>query len=114
MNTTFSYCPPNITFTDIWVQHGMSKCFMDTVSTSIISLYLLIFGTIQLWIYRKYGTETNAVLLPKSKLYIGQKFFLYFVPILSVIRIILQGTILDDKKIYGYMVRISNVLTNCC
>ncbi|XP_029043529.1 ATP-binding cassette sub-family B member 6 [Osmia bicornis bicornis] len=104
MNTTFSYCPPNITFTDIWVQHGMSKCFMDTVSTSIISLYLLIFGTIQLGMYRKYGTEINAGLLSKSKLYIGQKFFLYFVPILSIIRIILQGTILDDKKIYGYMI----------
>lgn len=110
MNTTFTYCPPNITFTDIWVKHGMSKCFMDTVSTSIISLYLLIFGTIQLWMYRKYGTETNASLLPKSKLYIVQKFFLYFVPILSILRLILQGTILDEKKIYGYMI-LTTVLT---
>nr|XP_012152493.1 PREDICTED: ATP-binding cassette sub-family B member 6, mitochondrial isoform X2 [Megachile rotundata] len=110
MNTTFTYCPPNITFTDIWVKHGMSKCFMDTVSTSIISLYLLIFGSIQLWMYRKYGTETNASLLPKSKLYIVQKFFLYFVPILSILRLILQGTILDEKKIYGYMI-LTTVLT---
>lgn len=104
MNITMTYCPANITFTDIWVEHGMSKCFMDTVSIIVISSYLLIFGTIQLWMYRKYGSESNITLLPKNKLYIVQKFFLYLVPILSIVRIILQGTILDDNKIYGYMV----------
>lgn len=104
-----SYCPPNITFTEIWVNHGMSKCFMDTVSTAVISLYLLTFGTIQLWMYRKYGTESNEALLPKSKLYIVQKFFLYFIPMLNIVRIILQGTVLDDEKVYGYMVRILNI-----
>ncbi|CAL7950956.1 unnamed protein product [Xylocopa violacea] len=110
MNTTMTYCPPNITFTDIWVEHGMSKCFMDTISVAFIAAYLLIFGTIQLWMYRKYGTETTAALLPKSKLYIVQKFFLYFVPMLSIVRIILQGTVLDDKRIYGYMI-LTTVLT---
>nr|XP_033335855.1 ATP-binding cassette sub-family B member 6, mitochondrial [Megalopta genalis] len=104
MNTTMTYCPPNITFTEIWVNHGMSKCFMDTINTVAISLYLLIFGTIQLWMYRKYGTENSASSLPKNKLYILQKVLLYFVPILSVLRIIFQGTILDDKKVYGYMI----------
>ncbi|XP_031848524.1 ABC transporter ATP-binding protein/permease Hmt-1 [Nomia melanderi] len=104
MNTTLTYCPPNITFTEIWVEHGMSKCFMDTVSISIISLYLLIFGTIQLWMYQKYGTETPASLLPKNKLYILQKVLLYFIPILSVVRILFQGTLLDDKRVYGYMI----------
>lgn len=99
-----TYCPPNITFNEIWVEHGMSKCFMDTISISIISLYLLIFGTIQLWMYHKYGTEINANVLPKSNLYKIQKLFLYLPPLLSIIRIILQATILDDKKIYGYMI----------
>lgn len=103
---TMRYCPPNITLNDIWIDHGVSKCFMDTVSTSIISLYLIIFGSIQLWIYRKYGTETDESILPRSKLYNLQKFVLYLVPILSIIRIILQATILDDGMVYGYMVRI--------
>lgn len=110
MNITMTYCPPNITFNKIWVDHGMSKCFMDTVSITVISLYLFIFGTIQLWMYRKYGTEFNAALLSKSKLYTAQKFFLYFVPVLSIVRIILQATVLDDKKVYGYMI-LTTVLT---
>lgn len=103
---TIRYCPPNITLSDIWIDHGVSKCFMDTISTSIISLYLIIFGSIQLWIYRKYGTETDENTLPRSKLYNLQKFVLYLVPVLSIIRIILQATILDDGTVYGYMVRI--------
>ncbi|XP_026671696.1 ATP-binding cassette sub-family B member 6, mitochondrial [Ceratina calcarata] len=109
MNGTMTYCPPNISLADIWVDHGMSKCFMDTVSTAVISLYLLIYGTIQLWIYRKYGTDT-PVLLPRSKLYIVQQFFLYFVPVLSIVRLILDGTILGDERIYGYMI-LTTVLT---
>lgn len=106
------YCPLNITFTDIWINHGVSKCFMDTISTSIIFLYLIIFGSIQLWMYRKYGTDNNAIsdadenALPRSKLYNLQKFILYFVPFLSILRIILQATVLDDGIVYGYMVRI--------
>ncbi|XP_043258660.1 ATP-binding cassette sub-family B member 6 [Colletes gigas] len=110
MNTTMTYCPPNITFNEIWVDHGVSKCFMDTISTTVISLFLLIFGTIQLWTYRKYGTEITTALLPKSKLYVIQKILLYFVPMLSIIRIILQGTVLDDKRVYGYMI-VTTVLT---
>ncbi|TGZ51703.1 Uncharacterized protein DBV15_03914 [Temnothorax longispinosus] len=82
---TMRYCPPNITFDDIWIDHGVSKCFMDTVSTSIISLYLIIFGSAQLWIYRKYGTETEESILPRSKLYNLQKFVLYLVPVLIIV-----------------------------
>lgn len=110
MAIAIAYCPPNISFTEIWINHGMSKCFMDTVSITIIFLYLMIFGTIQLWMYRKYGTEININVLPRSKLYNLQKFFLYLVPLLSVLRIILQAAVLNDKKIYGYMI-LTTVLT---
>ncbi|XP_057320450.1 ATP-binding cassette sub-family B member 6 [Microplitis mediator] len=106
-NQTITFCPPNVTFSEIWVTHGMSKCFLDTVTIAVVSLYLLIFGTLQLWIYWKYGTPRNH-LLPRSKLYNLQKLFLYLVPLLSFTRIILQATILDDKKVYGYM-----ILTTC-
>lgn len=109
-NLTMTYCPPNITFTNIWVNHGVSQCFMDTVSSSLIALYLLLFGSIQLWMYRRYGTEI-AFHPPKSWLYTLQKVLLFFVPILSIARIILQGTVLNDKQIYGYMVRhITNIV----
>lgn len=83
----------------------MSRCFMDTLVVGILSLYILIFGTIQLWMYHKYGTEIHSHALPKSKLYNIQKFMLYFVPTLCGVRIVLQLTLFDNPTIYGYMVR---------
>ncbi|XP_033222968.1 ATP-binding cassette sub-family B member 6, mitochondrial [Belonocnema kinseyi] len=110
LNFCKTFCPPNITFNEIWVNHGMSKCFMDTVSTTILSMYIIIFGSFQLWMYRQYGTNINPNVLPKSKLYNLQKFCLYFVPILSVARIVLQATLLDDRTVYGYML-LTTILT---
>lgn len=100
------YCPPNITLSEIWVNHGTSQCFMDTVSTSIIAGFLLIAGTIQLLFYKKYGTPVANYQLSKSKLYYVQIFFTLFVPILEITRFALQATILNDKQIYGYMVTV--------
>lgn len=98
------YCPPNETITDIWVDHGISKCFMGTVSNSAIAAILFIAGTIQIVMYRKYGTEVSPNHLSKSKLYHMQIFFTLFVPILEIVRFVMQATILGDKQIYGYTV----------
>ncbi|KAK5638748.1 hypothetical protein RI129_013043 [Pyrocoelia pectoralis] len=104
------YCPPNVNISDIWIDHGTSKCFMDTVSTSIIGGFLLLAGTIQLMIYRKYGTELPHSELSKSSLYGVQIFFTLLIPVLEVVKFSLQATILGDKQIYGYMI-LSLVLT---
>ncbi|XP_063984581.1 ATP-binding cassette sub-family B member 6 isoform X2 [Diachasmimorpha longicaudata] len=109
-NVSMTFCPPNVTFSEIWVDHGVSKCFIDTISASVIASYILICGSVQLWIYKKWGTSSGATRVPISRLYNLQKFFLYFVPILSVLRIILQATVLDDKQVYGYMI-LTTVLT---
>lgn len=103
-NITTNYCPPNITFGQIWVANGISKCFTDTVTISVLTIYLFIFGTAQLWVYKKYGTSVDHNSIAKSKLYNLQKILLYLVPLLSLIRIILQATILNEKKIFGYMI----------
>ena len=56
MNLTLEYCPPNVTLDVFWVNHGLTRCFLDTVSTSIITGFLVLFGTIESLIYRKYGS----------------------------------------------------------
>jgi ATP-binding cassette subfamily B (MDR/TAP) protein 6 len=98
------YCPPNVTLNEIWVDHGVSQCFMDTVSTTVTAGFLLLFGTTQLWIYKKYATTVSAYSLPKSTLYYLQIFFLLLLPALSIARLILQATLLNDHVIYGHMV----------
>lgn len=99
-----SYCPPNVTVWEVWVNNGTSQCFMDTVTSSVIAGFILVAGTIQLCMYRKYGTEVSPNHLSKSKLYSFQIFLTLFLPVLEIVRFSLQGTILNDKTIYGYMV----------
>ena len=76
---------------------------METVLSSVIAGFILIAGTIQLCMYRKYGTEISPNHLVKSRLYHFQIFVTLLVPILEVIRFILQATVLKEQ-IYGYMV----------
>lgn len=80
---------------------------MDTVTSSVIAGFILVAGTIQLCMYRKYGTEVSPHHVTRSKLYYLQIFLTLFLPILEIARFSLQATILNDKTIYGYMVRLS-------
>ncbi|KAJ8956256.1 hypothetical protein NQ318_014990 [Aromia moschata] len=110
MVLNMSYCPPGIEIWDVWVNNGTSQCFMDTLSSSILAGFILIAGTIQLCMYRKYGTEVARNHLSKSKLYYVQIFFTLFLPVLEVIRFVLQAAVYNDKAVYGYMI-VSLVLT---
>lgn len=104
MPKNVSFCPGNASLWDIWEDHGVSQCFMETISSSVLFAFLFLAGTIQLCMYRKYGSEVSPVQLGKSKLYCLQIFVILMIPILEVTRFILQLTVLNDKSLYGYMV----------
>ncbi|XP_060533810.1 ATP-binding cassette sub-family B member 6 [Cylas formicarius] len=110
MLENFTYCPPNVSIWNVWVNHGTSQCFMETFSSSLIAGFILLAGTIQLFIYRKYGTEISPNYLPSSKLFRFQLLLIILLPIFELLRFILKATILDDKTVYGYMI-VSLVLT---
>lgn len=102
---TMKFCPPNVSLSDFWLNHGISHCFMDTVSSSVITGFLLIFGSIQLIMYKKYATPIEADRIAASSLYNFQIFLHTFVPALALVRFMLQATVYHDAIIYGYMVR---------
>ncbi|KAJ8953628.1 hypothetical protein NQ314_007233 [Rhamnusium bicolor] len=103
-----TYCPPNVNIWDVWVDNGTSQCFMDTLSSSVIAGFILIAGTIQLCMYRKYGTEVSLNHLSKSKLYYLQIFLTLFLPVLEIVRFSLQATVFVDKAVYGYMENVND------
>lgn len=103
------YCPPNSSMSVLWTNHGISECFMDTVSTSIISGFIVLFGSIQLYMYYKYATSVDNQ-VSRSKLYNFQIFLSLLVPVLAMIRFSLQVLYYrgGEEKIYGYMVKYIN------
>ena len=62
------FCPPNITIHDIWINNGVSTCFLETVNSSIVSLFILIFGIGQLIFYWRFATRISDH-LPRNCLY---------------------------------------------
>lgn len=103
-----SFCPPNVTIYDIWVDHGLSHCFLDTVSSSVLAGYIVIFGTIQLFMYYKYATPiADSTQISRSKLYYFQLLLLTMIPSLSVLRFILESFLFPDAYLYGYTVKLN-------
>ena len=101
------YCPPNVTLSQIWINHGISHCFMDTVGPSIYAGFLLLFGTIQLLMYRKYGSRiTDPTQISKSRLYALQLLLLCLLPLLALIRFLLNARVYGNGSVYGYMASI--------
>lgn len=100
-----SYCPSNISVNDVWVNHGISHCFLDTVSSSVLAGFILLFGTIQLIVYRKHAISVETSQILPSKLYKLQLFLLSYVPLLAIVRFILESFVFPDAHLYGYAVR---------
>lgn len=99
------YCPPNVTIYDIWLNHGLSHCFFDTVGSSLIAAFIVIFGSLQFIMYRRYATPIEDLSqISTSKLYYLQLFLMSLLPSLSVLRFILESFVFPDAHLYGYTV----------
>ena len=65
------YCPQNISIQDIWIENGVPLCLLETITFSILGLFILLFGTIQIIRYKKNGIKITN-LSTSNKLYCFQ------------------------------------------
>ncbi|KAK6640025.1 hypothetical protein RUM43_008302 [Polyplax serrata] len=98
------FCPKNDTLFPAWSNHGISLCFMETISISIIGLFMVIFGSGQMIVYRKYSTRLLSLPLRRKKLYNVQIFITFLLPLVTMLRFLLEAFLLKTRVIYGYMV----------
>uniref|UniRef100_A0A182J8S9 ATP-binding cassette sub-family B member 6 n=1 Tax=Anopheles atroparvus TaxID=41427 RepID=A0A182J8S9_ANOAO len=98
------FCPNDTSMDVIWFNHGVSQCFMDTVAMGTIGGFLLLFGTLQLIMYRRYATEINPLQIGKSRMYSFQLFLLVLLPLLTTVRFVLEGFVFDGAQVYGFMI----------
>lgn len=104
MNITIEYCPPNITLSHPWVNHGLTRCFLDTVSTSIITGFFIIFGSIESLIYKKYGTPIQPRPWQRSKLLVVQVMVALILTVLPLIECFVQLYLVHNGILYGYLI----------
>lgn len=63
------YCEADVKIWDVWVDRGISHCFLDTASSSLLGLWLVLLGIVELVQYGRHGTALDERLKPKSCLY---------------------------------------------
>lgn len=100
------FCP-NGSFFYEWKEGTNSECFVDTGVASIISIFMIIFGTAQWSVYRKYSTPLSQAVIPQSKLYCIQMIITLLLPILSVAKFFVDVYLLQNGVIYGFQVSFS-------
>ncbi|CAG0907147.1 unnamed protein product, partial [Cyprideis torosa] len=96
------YCPPNVTLSEFWVNHGVSLCLMETIFSSLQVGWMILLGSVQYLYFRKHGSPRDLSLRPPSKLYSFQLFLHVLFPLLSVAQIFI--VLAEGGLIYGYMV----------
>ena len=95
------FCPENVTIHDIWINHGISSCFLETVTSSIVSLFILIFGIAQLIFYYRFATRIEH--LPWNKLYSLQVFSHVILIVIACLDILLRH-VLYQRPVLGFEV----------
>ncbi|KAG0415713.1 hypothetical protein HPB47_007111 [Ixodes persulcatus] len=63
------YCPPNVSLDEIWTETGLSQCFLDTLGPPLLLGLIVIGGSIQFSVYRKYATPLDTRLLQRAGWY---------------------------------------------
>ena len=98
------YCSENSTFLPPWQSHGFTPCFIETLGPSILFALNLIFGSVQLHVYRKHGTALAIKFKPKGWGYRLQMILLCLLLMLILFRLAVQTTVLVNHRPAGYMI----------
>nr|XP_054767869.1 ATP-binding cassette sub-family B member 6-like [Lytechinus pictus] len=54
-----SFCPGNSSLVPIWVDHGLSRCFMETLVSSIMFFVVVVLGGIQVLVFWKRAMDVE-------------------------------------------------------
>ncbi|XP_033646559.1 ATP-binding cassette sub-family B member 6, mitochondrial-like isoform X2 [Asterias rubens] len=100
------YCPGNTSLTPVWVDDGISRCFLATVFSSTLLFLLLIPGGVQILLYLRRAEKVEERFIVRP-LWFHLQIALSIMMVLQycawMVTLEVLGT--DDKKVdlYGYM-----------
>ncbi|XP_072028962.1 ATP-binding cassette sub-family B member 6-like [Amphiura filiformis] len=96
------YCPANTTMANIWIDNGLSRCFLETLFASFQAFIMLVLGSIQILLFWKRSVQIEDRFKPGPLWSHIQIAVTVLMIVQYVVRIILLATI-GDEEIYGYI-----------
>ncbi|KAI0233623.1 ATP-binding cassette sub-family B member 6, mitochondrial [Lamellibrachia satsuma] len=101
------YCGGNLSLSDAWVDQGLSPCFIETLTASVLFGVMVVFGGIEYVIYRRYSTQLDPILRPSSFLYIVQLALTIAMAMEAVLRVVLQLTTIAPQEVFPYQILVA-------
>ena len=98
------YCSNGSFLSDPWTDDGLSRCFTETLTSSIVGGFVLFAGVAQILVYKKFSTRVDSRYIPQSCLFSLQVFLTFCMSIVALLRLILQATTIEPKFLYGYQI----------
>lgn len=97
------FCP-NGSLIDIWENDKTSECFVETFVAGMLAAFMIIFGTAQCSVYKKYSTPLLQTAIPQSRLYYVQMIVTFLIPLSSVAKFFVDMYLVQNGVVYGYQV----------
>ena len=96
------FCNNGSYLSDPWVNNGLTRCFNDTIISSILLSLMVLAGFAQISMYKKFATRVDSQYIKKSSMYNLQILLTLALIVEAIVRIFLEAYKIDYMKLYGY------------
>ncbi|KAJ6633177.1 ATP-binding cassette sub-family B member 6 [Pseudolycoriella hygida] len=97
------YCPLNTTGSDIWIEYGITQCWLSTTISVLLTGFVLAFGSIEMLVYRKSAVPVKEpTKLPDGQFYKFQMLLLTLYSVMPFVEITVSAYLSHDFYIPGY------------
>ena len=102
MTTPPLYCENGTSVLHVWQNRGLTHCFSDTLSTTLLGFMALGPGLAELFMYYRFRSRVPAELLQRKFLFILQLISFAILLVLPVVQTLVLSFELE-QSIYGYI-----------
>ena len=103
------YCSNGTDFTQIWYDDGINHCFLNTVTSGLLFLFILVWVSIQGRVFRKYSTHVKKKYVKTNCWTVLQIFLTLMLMIESASHIVTQDLTKGNSEVRGV-----DILTFLC
>ncbi|TPP64504.1 ATP-binding cassette sub-family B member 6 mitochondrial [Fasciola gigantica] len=98
------FCPDNQSLVHPWVNNGLNRCFVDTLSTTILSILIVLPGCWVNYSLKKHGRLLTDSLRQNSKLWVAHQAICWLIATVLFVQSIVFAFARAAEHVYGFLV----------
>ena len=95
------FCPNGTDFTKIWYDDGINQCFLNTITSGLLFVFMLICGCIQCTVFRRYATNIQKKYIKSTLGTVLQTFLTVMLMIEALSHVVTQDMMKGNSNVSG-------------